>query len=82
MKILKNLGLDAYRFSISWPRVLPGTYRKPVIPVPVHRLHFHFGVKCYEFFNFSGGRLCNGVNKEGIDFYNRFIDDLLANGII
>ena len=29
VKILKNLGLDAYRFSISWPRLLPGTYRKP-----------------------------------------------------
>lgn len=24
MKIARDLGLDAYRISISWPRILPG----------------------------------------------------------
>nr|AXK92564.1 strictosidine glucosidase [Gelsemium sempervirens] len=51
VKILKNLGLDAYRFSISWSRILPG------------------------------GNLSGGINKEGIDFYNNFIDELIASGI-
>nr|WNF20694.1 strictosidine beta-d-glucosidase 1 [Mitragyna speciosa] len=51
VKILKNMGLDAYRFSISWSRVLPG------------------------------GNLNAGVNKEGINYYNNLIDELLANGI-
>jgi beta-glucosidase len=49
VQLMKWLGLNAYRFSISWSRVLPeGT-----------------------------GRL----NKEGLDYYDRLIDELLANGI-
>ncbi|KAA8522511.1 hypothetical protein F0562_013128 [Nyssa sinensis] len=51
VSIMKKMGLDAYRFSISWSRLLP----------------------C--------GKLCGGVNKEGINFYNTFIDELIANGI-
>jgi beta-glucosidase len=47
--LLRDLGVNAYRFSISWPRVLPG------------------------------GR--GAVNKAGLAFYDRLIDELLANGI-
>src|SRR5947209_6051247 len=47
--IMKALGLKAYRFSISWSRVLPeGTGR---------------------------------VNRGGLGFYERLVDELLANGI-
>ncbi|XP_050937145.1 beta-glucosidase 12-like [Cucumis melo] len=49
--IIKKLGFDAYRFSISWSRVLPK------------------------------GKLSGGVNQEGIDYYNRLINDLLSKGI-
>lgn len=51
VKILKETGLNTYRFSIAWPRILPN------------------------------GTLESGVNQEGIDFYNKFIDELIANGI-
>ncbi|KAL2252087.1 UNVERIFIED_CONTAM: Beta-glucosidase 12 [Sesamum indicum] len=51
VKIARYLGLDAYRFSISWPRILPG------------------------------GTIKEGVNREGIDYYNNLINELLANGI-
>ncbi|CAH2058006.1 unnamed protein product [Thlaspi arvense] len=48
---MKDINMDAFRFSISWVRILPY------------------------------GKLSNGVNKEGIRFYNELIDELLANGI-
>lgn len=49
VRIMKEIGLKAYRFSIDWSRVLPE----------------------------GQGR----VNEKGIAFYNRLIDELLANGI-
>lgn len=51
IQLMKNIGLDTFRFSISWSRVLPS------------------------------GKLSEGVNKEGINFYNNLIDELLKNGI-
>ena len=47
--LMRELGVDSYRFSLGWPRVQPG------------------GV--------------GGPNKEGIAFYDRLLDDLLAAGI-
>ncbi len=47
--LMRELGLDAFRFSIAWPRVLPE------------------------------GR--GSVNQAGLDFYDRLVDELLANGI-
>ncbi|MEM9041543.1 MAG: GH1 family beta-glucosidase [Actinomycetota bacterium] len=47
--MMSDLGLDAYRFSIAWPRVVPT------------------------------GR--GEVNPAGLDFYERLVDTLLAEGI-
>jgi beta-glucosidase len=49
VRLMKELGLDAFRFSIAWPRVLPE------------------------------GR--GAVNAAGLDFYDRLVDELLANEI-
>ena len=46
---MRELGLDAYRFSIAWPRIFPE----------------------------GRGR----VNPAGLDYYDRLVDELLANGI-
>lgn len=49
VRLMAALGLQAYRFSISWPRVLPeGTGQ---------------------------------MNPQGLAFYDRLVDDLLAHGI-
>jgi beta-glucosidase len=50
LAIMQELGLRAYRFSVSWPRILPV------------------------------GR--GDVNQAGLDFYSRFVDELLGAGII
>ncbi|MDX6478215.1 MAG: beta-glucosidase [Gaiellaceae bacterium] len=47
--LIRDHGLDAFRFSIAWPRILPE----------------------------GRGR----VNQAGLDFYDRVLDELLANGI-
>jgi beta-glucosidase len=47
--LMKELGIDSYRFSLAWSRIQPG------------------------------GR--GPVNPAGLDFYDRLIDLLLANGI-
>jgi beta-glucosidase len=49
VEIMAELGLDAYRFSVAWPRVLPD----------------------------GRGR----VNRAGLDFYDRLVDQLRARGI-
>ena len=49
VRLIKDLGVKAYRFSIAWPRVFPEGTGKP--------------------------------NPKGLDFYNRLLDKLLANGI-
>ncbi|CAL0322318.1 unnamed protein product [Lupinus luteus] len=49
--IMKNMNMDAFRFSISWSRILPN------------------------------GKLSGGVNKEGINYYNNLINELLAKGL-
>ncbi|MGH7131696.1 MAG: glycoside hydrolase family 1 protein [Phycisphaerales bacterium] len=47
--IMRDIGLQAYRFSIAWPRVIPGVDRKP--------------------------------SAEGLAFYDKLVDGLLAAGI-
>ncbi len=47
--LMHELGVSAYRFSVSWPRVLPEGSGK--------------------------------VNTQGLDFYDRLVDTLLARGI-
>jgi beta-glucosidase len=49
IRLMRELGLDAFRFSIAWPRIIPD------------------------------GR--GAVNAAGLDFYDRLVDELLANDI-
>lgn len=47
--LMRELGIDAYRFSVSWARVKPGD---------------------------------RAVNRAGLDFYSRLVDELLDAGIL
>ncbi|KAF2293638.1 hypothetical protein GH714_003596 [Hevea brasiliensis] len=48
---MKEMGFEAFRFSISWSRVIPS------------------------------GRVREGVNEQGIEFYNNLIDEIIQNGM-
>ncbi|KAK7094481.1 cytosolic beta-glucosidase-like [Littorina saxatilis] len=48
--LMKQLGVNSYRMSLSWPRIIPDP-------------------------------LTGQVNPEGVAYYNKVIDSLLANGI-
>lgn len=50
VKLMSQIGIKAYRFSLSWPRIIPD----------------------------GAGR----VNKAGIRFYNKLIDELLEHDIV
>jgi beta-glucosidase len=49
IRLMRALGISAFRLSVSWPRILPE----------------------------GRGR----VNQAGLDFYDRLVDELLANGL-
>jgi beta-glucosidase len=49
IRLMRALGIGAFRLSVAWPRVLPE----------------------------GRGR----VNQAGLDFYDRLVDELLANGV-
>lgn len=49
IELMKKLGVNAYRFSLAWARMMPKGYGE--------------------------------INQKGIDFYSKFVDDLLAAGI-
>jgi beta-glucosidase len=46
--LMKQIGLKSYRFSVSWPRVMP----EPGV-----------------------------INEKGLDYYSRFVDELVSAGI-
>lgn len=89
---MKDINMDAFRFSISWPRILPRkflTHMYNTIFLIKRILRGEFSNNPVEtnpcffliFFPKIVGKKSKGVNQEGINFYNDLIDELLANGI-
>ena len=69
IELMKSLGLKAYRFSISWSRILPeGTAD-------------YGGKKAKHVLKSHGSENIKGINYEGIKFYNDIINLLLEYDI-
>ncbi|KAK6230420.1 hypothetical protein QUC31_001938 [Theobroma cacao] len=78
--LMKDLGMDAYRFSISWSRIFPSKLECG--------LKFQFSFVLLSSDNISNCfRILLSIdgagesNVEGINYYNRLIDALIQKGI-
>jgi beta-glucosidase len=81
---MHSLGVNSYRFSISWARILPSMLITIINTHPRNTLLFNYPpfsslTNCR--WIRAGGRL-GGVNSAGIAFYDRLIAALLQKGII
>jgi len=94
VKMLKEMGMDAYRFSISWSRILPSMYKNN----PICFLQYDekvnnkdvvlrdqsmldcCGVNFGTCLRFSEGTLEGGINYKGINYYKNLINKLKENG--
>ncbi|TKY52522.1 Hydroxyisourate hydrolase [Spatholobus suberectus] len=66
VRLMVETGLDAYRFSISWSRLLPST----ILNSEHQPLNFKY------LYFFVGGP----VNPKGLQYYNNLINELTSNG--
>jgi beta-glucosidase len=76
---MSETGLEAYRFSISWSRLIPSTelliafikttrFSFPIYHIVSEVLGLHFA-------DGSGA-----VNPKGLEYYNNLIDELVNHG--
>ena len=87
VKLLKDMNMDTFRFSIAWTRILPSEYIlnwcandrwASSSQAPSGSLNFFaFAFACIAA---AAGSLSGGINKEGVAFYNSLINEVIANG--
>lgn len=72
------IGVNSYRFSISWARILPSKLSFSSQELGTRIWHL---ISCI-FWNYelTEGRF-GKVNKAGVDHYNKLIDSLLQRGL-
>ncbi|KAM0053949.1 putative beta-glucosidase [Helianthus debilis subsp. tardiflorus] len=71
---MADTGLEAYRFSISWPRLIPSML------ILVIKKFSNYANLAYVYFFFTDGR--GSVNLKGLQYYNDFINNLINHGQI
>lgn len=78
---MADMGMDAYRFSIAWSRILPSTaiFFLPLLSLGQLHLRSDFGYCCFTHFVVASDGT-GQVNQAGIDHYNKVINALLSKG--
>lgn len=79
MKLLADLGVDSYRFSIAWTRIFPSMSYNFLSTLMLLYALILDGDNDHQFF-WADGR--GKVNEKGIAYYNNLIDELLKHGIV
>jgi len=77
---MSSLGINVYRFSISWTRILPSKY-SPIIHITnFHNFIFPIRFLIKSLFMKCTGGIYGDINPSGVMFYNNLIDNLLLRG--
>ncbi|EMS58072.1 Beta-glucosidase 3 [Triticum urartu] len=77
VKLMSETGLEAYRFSISWSRLIPSTETIMTF-IRTNRFSFLSDLIVSGNFGFVDGR--GAVNPKGLQYYNNLIDELVNHG--
>lgn len=83
IQLMKDMGMDAYRFSIAWSRIFPSKLFHNLI----RQIWKHRSLRALVKSGLSDSVLIRTVtdgsgqiNQAGVDHYNKLIDALLAKG--
>lgn len=76
---MKELKLNHYRFSISWPRLIPTGVRCKFLWLGCVLSTSAFWLPCV--LNTYSHFAADHVNEKGIQYYDQLIDHLLENNI-
>lgn len=74
---MADTGLEAYRFSISWSRLIPSMHEHPIV-THIKQTRLKFSRTQISNFFISDGK--GPVNPKGLQYYNNLIDQLISHG--
>ncbi|MQL85355.1 hypothetical protein Taro_017865 [Colocasia esculenta] len=77
VQLMADMGMDAYRFSISWSRIYPSKQSGSTSSSEYFYVCYRFQIVSIKSQNYGSG----AVNQAGINHYNNLINALLAKGI-
>ena len=95
LKLITDMNMDTFRFSLAWCRILPSTRPLSIINFTYQEKMIQTSRNCYLYETLEcklitslvwplsvEGTIAGGINQAGVDFYNSLIDEVIAKGIL